>query len=154
MVTFVYNSIRQLQVLLWHRRYLKSATWEGDIHKINETFEKLYLLIGLSKFAQTFAVRFLKSSSNHPICINAWEASPLSTYMCNHATCLLWQIDPRFIRVASNKFDYKIVYIWHMKSSKRACLSSTSFINESNSWVCGIIIPISTLFARLFEIYM
>ena len=51
---------------------LKSAIWEGDIHKINETFEKLYLLIGLSKFAQTFAVRFLKLSSIHPICINAW----------------------------------------------------------------------------------
>ena len=31
-----------------------------------------------SKFAQTFAVRFLKSSSIHPICINAWEASPLT----------------------------------------------------------------------------
>ena len=29
-------------------------------------------MIGLSKFAQTFAVRFLKSSSIHPICINAW----------------------------------------------------------------------------------
>ena len=34
-----------------------SATWEGNIHKINETFEKSYLLIGLSKFAQTFADR-------------------------------------------------------------------------------------------------
>ena len=32
----------------------------------------MYLLIGLSKFAQTFAFRFLKSSSIHPICINAW----------------------------------------------------------------------------------
>ena len=42
------------------------------IHKINETFEKSDLLIGLFKFAQTFAVRFLKSSSFHPICINAW----------------------------------------------------------------------------------
>ena len=42
------------------------------MHKINETFEKSYLLIGLSKFAQTFAVRFLKLSSIHPICINAW----------------------------------------------------------------------------------
>ena len=31
------------------------------------------LLIGLSKFAQTFAVRFLKSSSIHPIYINAWQ---------------------------------------------------------------------------------
>ena len=41
------------------------------MHKINETFEKSYLLTGLSKFAQTFAVRFLKSSSIHPICINA-----------------------------------------------------------------------------------
>ena len=29
-----------------------------------------HLLIGLSKCAQTFAVRFLKSSSIHPICIN------------------------------------------------------------------------------------
>ena len=34
--------------------------------------EKSYLLIGLSKFTQTFSVRFLKSSSIHPICINAW----------------------------------------------------------------------------------
>ena len=44
------------------------------MRKINETFEKSYLLIGLSKFAQKFAVRFLKSSFIHPICINA---SPL-----------------------------------------------------------------------------
>ena len=39
---------------------------------MNETFETSYLLIGLSKFGQTFAVRFLKSPSIHPICINAW----------------------------------------------------------------------------------
>ena len=50
---------------------------EGDIHKINETFEKSYLLIGLSKFAQTFVVRFLKSFSIHSLCINAWGSSPL-----------------------------------------------------------------------------
>ena len=41
-------------------------------HEINETFEKSYLLIGLSKFAQTFAVTFLNLPSIHPICINAW----------------------------------------------------------------------------------
>ena len=29
-------------------------------------------MIRLSKFAQTFAVRFLKSFFVHPICINAW----------------------------------------------------------------------------------
>ena len=43
-----------------------------DIHEINETFEKSNFLIGLCKFDQTFAVRFLKSFSIHPICINAW----------------------------------------------------------------------------------
>ena len=59
-----------------HHRYWKSATWEGDIHKINETFEKSYLLIGLSKFAQTFAVWFLKSSSIHPIYIKSLGKLP------------------------------------------------------------------------------
>ena len=33
-------------------------------------------MIGLSKFAQTFVVRFLKSSSIHTICINAWGSFP------------------------------------------------------------------------------
>ena len=36
------------------------------------------LLIGLSKFAQTFVVRFLKSSSIHTICINAWGSFPFN----------------------------------------------------------------------------
>ena len=59
---------------------LKEYHWEGDIHKINEIFEKSYLLIGLSKFAETFAVRFLKSSSIHPICINAWGSFSFNYY--------------------------------------------------------------------------
>ena len=43
-----------------------------EIHNINETFEKSYILIGLSTFVQTFDVRWVKSSSIHPICLNAW----------------------------------------------------------------------------------
>ena len=48
-----------------------------------------YLLIGLSKLAQTFAVRFLKSSAIHPICINAWgsfsfKASAHYTTRCSY----------------------------------------------------------------------
>ena len=67
----MYSSIRQLYCC-----DITDIRWvphdEGDIHEIYETFEKSYLLIGLSKFAQTFVVRFLKSSSIHPISINAW----------------------------------------------------------------------------------
>ena len=63
------------------------------MHKINETFEKSYLLIGLSKFSQTFpasawrtfAVRFLKSSYIHPICINAW-----GSFSFKNVLFLLW----------------------------------------------------------------
>ena len=40
--------------------------------KLIKTFDKSYLSIGLSKFAQTVVVRFLKSPSIHPIYINAW----------------------------------------------------------------------------------
>ena len=65
-----YSSIRQL--------YCCDIT---DIRRVppeRATYTKLmkplknHLLIGLSKFARTFAVRFLKLSSIHPICINAW----------------------------------------------------------------------------------
>ena len=36
-------------------------------------------MIELSKFAQTFTVRFLKSSSIYPICINAWGSFSFNT---------------------------------------------------------------------------
>ena len=43
---FVYSSIRQLYCCdITDIRRLPPETWEGDIHKINETFEKSYLLI-------------------------------------------------------------------------------------------------------------
>ena len=51
------------------------------IFQLNETFEKSYLLIGLSKFAQTFAGRFLKSSSIHPICINVWGSFSFNVHL-------------------------------------------------------------------------
>ena len=35
------------------------ANWEGGIQENNQIFGKSLLLIGLSKFAQTFDVRFL-----------------------------------------------------------------------------------------------
>ena len=35
--------------------------------------------MGLSKFAQTFAVLFLKSFPIHLICINGWESYPLKS---------------------------------------------------------------------------
>ena len=69
---FVYSSIRQLYCCDITDIRRVPPERETCIHKLNETFEKSYLLIGLSKFAQTFAVRLLKSSSIHPICINAW----------------------------------------------------------------------------------
>ena len=54
-------------------KHLYCCDYRGvDIHENNDTFEKSYLLIGLSIFAQTFAVRFVKSLYIYPICINAW----------------------------------------------------------------------------------
>ena len=66
----MYSSIRQLyccDITDIRRVPPEKATYT----KLMKLFEKS-VLIGLSKFAQTFAVRFLKSSSIHPICINAW----------------------------------------------------------------------------------
>ena len=63
----MYSSIRQL--------YCCDITYIRRVPPERATYTKLmksYLLIGLTKFAQTFAVRFQKSSSIHPICINAW----------------------------------------------------------------------------------
>ena len=67
----MYSSIRQLyccDITDIKRVPPERATYT----KLMKPLKKSYLLIGLSKFAQTFAVRFLKSSSIHLICINAW----------------------------------------------------------------------------------
>ena len=103
--------------------FLKSATWEGNIHKINDTFKKSCLLIGLSKFAQTFAVRFLKSSSIHPICINAWGS--FSFNICNF---LLMEITMKWV-LALNLYKEEHINIWF---TKRNCASPFSFVFSSS----------------------
>ena len=68
---FVYSSNRQLYC--YDITDIKRVPPERATYtKLIEPLKNHDLLIGLSKFAQTFAVRFLKSSSIHPICINAW----------------------------------------------------------------------------------
>ena len=53
----------------------------------------MYLLIGLSKFAQTFAVRFLKSSFIHPIWINALGNFSFKLDIFGHHGNLCMQIE-------------------------------------------------------------
>ena len=71
---FVYSSIRQL--------YCYDITDIGRVPPLSRAtytkcspFEKSYAP-GLSKFAQTFAVRFLNASSIHTIYINYWGSFP------------------------------------------------------------------------------
>ena len=59
LVTFVYSIIRQLYCC--DITYISTVPPERAAYKkINHNFEKSQLLIELSKFAQTFAVTFLK----------------------------------------------------------------------------------------------
>ena len=111
----VYSSNRQL--------YCCDITYIGRVpseratcKKNYETFEKSYLLTGLSKFAQTFAVRFLKSSSIHPICINAWGNFSFNMSICSLATLILMPIYSFTCFIHLNEICICICFIKYLSS--------------------------------------
>ena len=96
----MYSSIRQLYCCDITDIRRVPPEW-ATYTKIMNPLKNSYLLIGLSKFAQTFAVRFLKSSSIHPICIYAWGSFSfkprnlrLHAWINTLSACMVISYDP------------------------------------------------------------
>ena len=108
-VKIVYSSIRELYCCYWD--FSRVPPERASCKKLIKTLKNHSSWLDYSKFAQTLAVRFLKSFSIHPICINACGSFSFKTLYLKFSDLTCWygiylrcRLNPSSVRQSFHRY--------------------------------------------------